>query len=366
MALLDGLRVVEFSRLLAAPLCGLQLAHLGADVIKVESPAGDDTRHFPPYLEDAESGWFALANRGKRGVVLDLTDADAVAAARRLIAGADIVVENLGGALDRFGIVYERERNPELVWCSITGLGAGRGGRAVDPSLQARIGLMATTGESGGPPLRVQAPTIDVLTGMYATQAVLCAQWQRERGDGGAFLDCAMLDAAATLMGPVAVLALGGHLEPGRIGSEGYLVAPSAIFGASDGKHVQLIAFTERQWRAICVALRKPDWVEDARFADNAARLANRSLLHDQLAAILATGTAQHWVATIGAAGAVCEHVRDVGEAWRDSLLQERGLLTAVGLPAMSLARTGTVAQLGRAPRLGEHTPGVLAETMLG
>src|SRR5208282_6707068 len=107
MALLHGVRVVEFSRLLAAPLCGLQLADLGADVIKVESPAGDDTRRFPPYADDGESWWFALANRGKRSVVLDLTDPDAVAAAQRLIARADIVVENLGGALDRFGIAHE-------------------------------------------------------------------------------------------------------------------------------------------------------------------------------------------------------------------------------------------------------------------
>jgi crotonobetainyl-CoA:carnitine CoA-transferase CaiB-like acyl-CoA transferase len=366
MALLDGVRVVEFSRLLAAPLCGLQLAHLGADVIKVESPAGDDTRRFPPYFEDAESGWFALANRGKRSVVLDLADADAVAAAQQLIGSADVVVENLGGALDRFGIAYDRDSDPELVWCSITGLGAGRGGRAVDPSLQARIGLIATTGESGGSPLRVQAPAIDVLTGVYATQAVLCALWQRERGGGGAFLDCAMLDAAATLMGPVAVLALGGHLEPGPIGSESYLVAPSAIFGASDGKHVQLIALTEEHWRAVCTAVGKPEWVEDVRFADNGARLANRSLLHDELAAILATGTAQHWVEAIGAAGAICEHVRDVGDAWCDPLLEERGLLTDARLPAMSLARMGTVAKLSRAPRLGEHTAAVLAEARLG
>jgi crotonobetainyl-CoA:carnitine CoA-transferase CaiB-like acyl-CoA transferase len=123
---------------------------------------------------------------------------------------------------------------------------------------------------------------------------------------------------------------------------------------------------TEEHWRALCTAVGQPGWVTDPRFTDNGARLANHSQLHDELAAILATDTAQHWVATISAAGAICEHVRGVGEAWGDPLLEERGLLTATRLPAMSLARIGTVEPLGRAPRLGEHTAAVLAEATRG
>src|SRR4029453_9710128 len=157
-------------------------------------------------------------------------------------------------------------------------------------------GLAATTGESHGPPLRVQAPTIDLMTGMYAAQRVLTALWRVERGNAGAFLDCALLDAAATLTGPVALLALGGHLTPRRAGSESYLLAPSAIFEASDGRHLLVIAVTEDHWRAMCAVLGHPEWVDDPRCADNETRLANRELVHGWIRDVIASDTVDHWV----------------------------------------------------------------------
>ncbi|HVS29345.1 MAG TPA: CoA transferase [Solirubrobacteraceae bacterium] len=370
--LLAGVRVVEFSQLLAAPFCGLTLADLGARVIKVEPAAGDATRGFPPFLEAGESGWFHCANRGKRGIALNLGDARAGAIARRLIDEADVVLENLGGARARLGIDHAtaRARNPKLIWCSITGLGADRGGRAVDPSLQAQIGIMATTGEAGGPPVRVQAPTIDLMTGMYAVQRVLAALWRVERGGDGAFLDCAMLDAAATLTGTVALLSLGGHLTPGRVGSDSYLVVPSAVFAGSDGGHLQVIAVTEEHWRAVCVALGHREWMEDPRCADNAARLANRELVHARIRDVIATDTAARWVAAITEAGGICETIKEIDEAWADPSLIERGLLGSLAanglnsfqLPVMSLAREADPATLTRGPRLGEHSDELLRE----
>jgi crotonobetainyl-CoA:carnitine CoA-transferase CaiB-like acyl-CoA transferase len=370
--LLEGTRVVEFSRLLAAPFCGLTLSDLGADVIKVEPRSGDETRSFPPFFDDGESGWFHAVNRGKRSVALNLSDPRAGAIARRLIDGADVVLENLGEARARLGIGFDeaREANEKLVWCSITGLGAESGGRAVDLSLQAEMGMMATTGETGGAPVRVQAPTIDLMTGMYAAQRVLAALWRVERGGAGAFLDCALIDSAATLTGPVALLALGDHLIPGRIGSESYLVVPSAIFQASDGAHLQVIAVTEDHWRAVCAALGHPEWVEDPRSADNAARVANRELVHGWIRDVIATDTAATWVAAITAAGAICETVREVDDAWSDPRLVERGLLArlaadgldAFPLPVMSLARTADPAALAPGPRLGQHSEEVLRD----
>jgi crotonobetainyl-CoA:carnitine CoA-transferase CaiB-like acyl-CoA transferase len=370
--LLDGVRVVEFSQLLAAPFCGLTLSDLGADVIKVEPRAGDEVRNFPPFFETGESGWFHSVNRGKRGVALGLNDSRAGVIVRRLIDGADVVIDNLGESRERLGIDPEEAlaRRPKLVWCSITGLGNKEGGRAIDPSLQAEMGMMATTGEREGPPVRVQAPTIDLMTGMYAVQRVLAALWRVERGDAGAFLDCAMLDAAATLTGPVALRALGGEAHVGRIGSESHVLVPSASFKTSDGVHVQVLALTEGHWRAICAALRHPEWVNDSRCHTNEARLANRKLVHRLIRDVISTDTADRWVKAITEAGGLCVPVREIDDAWSDPRLARRQLLgtfAAAGfdsfaVPVMSLARRADPAELKPGPTLGQHSAEVLRE----
>ena len=368
MRLLEGLRVVEFARLIAAPLCGLTLADLGADVVKVEAPGGDDTRWFPPAGSAGESAYFDALNRGKRGVVLDLDDAGGRADARRLAERADVVVENLGDASTRLGFGYEEiaRVNEPLVWCSVTGLGAGRGGRALDPSLQASMGLMALTGEPGGSPLRVPVPVIDLMTGMYAAQSVLTALWNAERTGAGAFLDCALVDSAATLTSLTALMALRGEETPRRLGSESHLVVPSAVYAAADGEHVQVVALSERHWEAVCTALGRRDWLDDPRFAGNESRMANRALVNERIAAVVATRSAREWVELITRAGGLSERVREIDEAWTDPLLTERGLLgraaDGAALPVVSLARGADPGALTAAPALGEHTEEVLRE----
>jgi crotonobetainyl-CoA:carnitine CoA-transferase CaiB-like acyl-CoA transferase len=372
MRLLEGLRVVELARLIAGPFCGLTLADLGADVVKVEAPGGDDTRCFPPCGPTGDSAYFHALNRGKRGVVLDLDEARDRDTARRLVEHADVVIENLGDAPGRLGFDYEAasRANERLVWCSVTGLGAGRGGRALDPSLQATIGLMALTGEPGGAPLRVPVPVVDLMTGMYAAQSVLTALWRAERSGTGAFLDCALVDSAATLTSLTALMALRGPGTPGRLGSESHLVVPSAVYAASDGEHVQVVALNERHWDAVCSALGRRDWVDDPRCAGNDARMANRALVNERIGAVIATRPAQEWVERITGAGGLAERVLEIEEAWADPLLAERGLLghapDGAPLPVVSLARPADPSELGPAPALGEHTEAVLRELAAG
>jgi formyl-CoA transferase len=289
-------------------------------------------------------------------VVVDRDDA------RRLVEHADVVIENAPERLD-FGPADVPER---LVWCSITGHGASRGGRAMDPSLQATMGLMELTGERDGPPLRVPVPLIDFMTGMYAAQSVLAALWQAERTGRGAQLDCALLDSAATLTSTVALFSLSGEFEPHRIGTESYLRVPSAVFAAADGGHVQVIALHEGHWEALCAALDRREWLDDPRCAGNDARLANRDLVHARIADVIATAPADEWVERINAAGGMCERLRSLGDGWRDPLLAERGLVGELDggpfdfpLPVMSLARPGSLVP---GPSLGQHTDEVLAE----
>jgi crotonobetainyl-CoA:carnitine CoA-transferase CaiB-like acyl-CoA transferase len=370
--ILDGVRVVEFSQLIAAPFCGLTLVDLGAEVIKVEAPVGDAMRQFPPFLDSGESALFRSLNRGKRSVVADLSRPDGQALAARLIGAADVVIENLGDARGLLGVSYEEASalRPALVWCAVTGWGADSPGRSIDPSLQAAMGMISITGEQDGRPARIPVPLVDFMTGMYAVQSILAALWHVRGGGQGAFLDCAMADSSATLVSTSALLAAGGLFSPRRLGSESPLVAPSGVFVAGDGREVQVVCVTERHWRRLCAAVGHPEWLEDPDFQDNKARLANRDLVHSRLAQVIASDTASSWVQRISEGGGLCEHVRDIEEAWSDERLVARGLASreVEGGPGWS-ARIPTVSLAGReagplapAPALGAHTSEVVSE----
>jgi crotonobetainyl-CoA:carnitine CoA-transferase CaiB-like acyl-CoA transferase len=370
--ILDGVRVVEFAQLIAAPFCALTLLDLGAEVIKVESPAGDAMRDFPPQLDGGGSALFRALNRGKRGVVADLTDPAGRALAARLIARADVVIENLAEARGLLGVSYEEASaaRPELVWCAITGWGVDAPGRSIDPSLQAAMGMISITGEADGGPARIPVPLVDFMTGMYAVQSILVAMWRVRQGGPGAFLDCAMADASATLVSTSALLAAGGLFSVRRLGSESPLVAPSGVFLAGDGREVQIVCVTERHWQRLCLALGHPEWGEDPCCATNAARLAHRDLVHSRVAQVIASDTAATWVSRISEHGALCEHVRDIEEAWADDRLASRGLVghepeTGPGwsarIPVVSLAGSASD-PLPPAPALGADTKAVSGE----
>ncbi len=373
--ILDGVRVVEFSQLIAAPFCGLTLLDLGADVIKVEAPTGDAMRQFPPKLDNGDSALFRALNRGKRSVCVDLTSPAGRASTAKLIASADVVLENLGDARGLLGLDFSRaaSRRPELVWCAITGWGAAAPGRSIDPSLQAAMGMISITGESDGGPSRIPVPLVDFMTGMYGVQSILTALWQVRLGGPGAFLDCAMADASATLVSTSALLAAGGLFSPRRLGSGSPLVVPSGVFVAGDGREVQIVCVTERHWRRLCLALGHPDWIEDPACQDNQARLVNRELIHSRIAEAITSDSAEAWARRISDEGGLCELVRDIEEAWADDRLTARGLASlqpeggpgwSARIPTMSLARNASE-PLAPAPALGADTDAVLSELSL-
>ena len=371
--ILDGIRVVELSHLIAAPLCGLTLGDMGAEVVKVEPPEGDYTRTLEPEIAPGVSAYFQMLNRGKRGVRLDLRNEGARELARKLIDSADVVVESLGdGRAEALGTDFDdsRSRNPKLIWCSITGEGRGRGGRAIDPTLQASMGMMALTGEPGRPPMRLPVPLVDFLTGSYAIQSVLAALLKVRQGGEGSLLDCAMVDAAAVLASSAGVHAVSDARTLRRMGTENPWYVPAANFEAADGGWVQLMAVNERHWRAICEALGHPEWLEDPRFAGNEERVANREAVHGAIAEAIRAQPAAHWEEAITAAGGFARRIREIEEAWSDPLLADRGLVTEIddpvlgrfSVPVASLADRGHDGPRERAPGLGQDTEALARE----
>jgi crotonobetainyl-CoA:carnitine CoA-transferase CaiB-like acyl-CoA transferase len=368
--LLAGMRVLELSQFVAAPLCGLSLSEMGADVIKVEPLQGEPTRTFPPLWENGDSGFFHMLNRGKRSLAIDLSAPAARMLISRLIDTADVIVESLGVAGAWLSAEPAMRRNDGLIWCSVTGLGAAAAERAMDPTLQARMGLMALTGHPDGPPLRVPAPVVDLMTGAYATQEILAALISRDRDGRGAFLDCALVDAAATITAPMGVIALAGE-APRRLGSESEFYVPSAVFATGDGRYVSVVALTHRHWLSLCAALDREEWQLDPRLQSNDSRLRHRELLHGMIQEVLLTRPAEHWASRITSTGGFCEIVREIEDAWGDPSVASRGLIgrlhgdDSLVVPALPFGgaglRTG-VQTLEPAPQLGQHSREVASE----
>ncbi|OBJ46446.1 hypothetical protein A5630_11565 [Mycolicibacterium mucogenicum] len=302
-----------------------------------------------------------MLNRGKRSVMLDPRREEDRARARQIADSADIVIENHGDAMARtYGFDYTdiAAQRPELIWCSVSGMGRGAGGRAIDMTLQASMGMSALTGEESGPPLRGAMPFVDLVTGMYASQLVLAARLQVERGGSGALLDCAMVDAAAALTATPAALALGRFSKPRRMGSESDLFVPSKVFQAADGNYVHIVALSGSHWKALCRAIGQEQWLSDERFATNNTRLQHREYLHASIADAILTKPAEHWCTQITADGGFCARVREVEEAWNDRVLRTRGRLIDIegldfAVPVATL--TGQVGAATRGPFLGEH-----------
>ncbi|WP_229276018.1 CaiB/BaiF CoA transferase family protein [Agromyces kandeliae] len=317
---LRGIRVADFSRVLAGPYATMMLADFGADVIKVEPPAGDDTRHWsPPVDATGRATYFGGVNRNKRSVALDLTDAAGLAEARRLAATADVVVENFRpGVMARFGLAYPevRELNPGVVYCSITGFGAGEGAALAgyDLLVQAVGGLMSITGDPDGEPSKVGVALVDVLTGQNAVAGILLALRERDRTGEGRLVEVNLLQSLLSALTNQASSTLATGRPPRRLGNQHPSIAPYAVFRAADRELVIAVG-NDRQFAALADVLGLSGLVEDARFRTNADRVAHRDELHETLERALAAASAGHWADALTVAGVPAGLVNDVAEA---------------------------------------------------
>jgi crotonobetainyl-CoA:carnitine CoA-transferase CaiB-like acyl-CoA transferase len=317
---LAGVRVADFSRVLAGPYATMMLADYGADVIKVESPAGDDTRQWRPPVDDAgRSTYFGGVNRNKRSVVLDLADDAGLAEARRLATSADVVIENFRpGVMARFGLDYERVRaeNPGVVYCSITGFGTGDGAALAgyDLLVQAVGGLMSITGHPDGDATKVGVALVDVLTGQNAVAGILLALRERDRTGAGQLVEVTLLQSLLSALTNQASSTLATGVPPRRLGNQHPSIAPYAVFGAADRELVIAVG-NDKQFRALASVVGVPALADDPRYASNADRVAHRDELRDDLERALAGASAAHWVDAFAAVGVPAGLVNDVGEA---------------------------------------------------
>jgi crotonobetainyl-CoA:carnitine CoA-transferase CaiB-like acyl-CoA transferase len=359
---LEGLLVADLSRVLAGPFATMLLGDLGADVIKVEHPdGGDETRAWGPPFLGGHSTYYLAVNRNKRSAALDLKDQRGREAALALAERADVLVENFkAGALERLGLDYERirERNPGLVWCSISGFGRGPGADlpGYDFLVQASSGLMSITGPAGGEPTKVGVALVDVLTGLYALTGILAALHQRERTGRGQLVEVSLLGSAlASLVNQASSYLCTGR-PPVAMGNRHPSITPYETLATADRPLVVAVG-NDAQFACLCGALGLPEVAADPRFASNADRVGNREALVATLEAALRTRAAAAWVAVLAEAGVPCGLVNDVGEAF--ALAERLGLGPVV--------EAGTVPQVANPIRLAETPPAYrLAPPALG
>ena len=316
---LSGLLVADFSRVLAGPYCTMLLADLGADVIKVESPGGDDTRRWtPPQTSDGVSTYYMAINRNKRSVALDFTDAADLAAARELARRADIMVENFKPrGLARFGLDYESVRagNPSIIYASITGFGAGGGSHlpGYDLMVQAMSGLMSLTGDPAGPPYRSGISVFDVIAGLHTTIGILAALNHRAgTGDGQYIQASLMASALSGMVNQTSAYAAGG-VVPYRMGNAHPSLYPYEPLPTGGGDLI-VTAGNDAQFRKLCDVLGAADLADDPRFARNADRTANRDQLRPLLVERLAERTAAEWFGALIAVGVPCGPINTVDQ----------------------------------------------------
>ena len=365
---LHGKVVVDFSHVMAGPYASHLLRLLGAEVIKIESPGvGDALRNYGPDRRyDGMSPAFIAVNAGKKSLVLNLKHEPARAAARRLVARADVVLENFRpGVMARFGLDYEsvHAAQPRMIYCSISGYGQ-RGPRrdwpAIDNIVQATSGMMAVSGEPGAAPVRVGFPVVDTLTGQTAALAILAALLRRERTGEGEFIDVAMFDASLAFMTSAVVpyLVTGQALE--RTGNVGFSGQPtSAVFTAGDGRRISLGVVQQAQFEALARELGHAEWLADPRYATPDLRREHSSALQAELAQVFGSAPAAAWEARLSAAGIPCGMVREVSEAVSLEGLDERGLKLPLHIPGLPGERDVAIVNAGF--RFGTDSPHVSA-----
>jgi len=372
MGALDGVRVVDLSRVLAGPLCTQMLADHGADVIKVEPPMGDETRLFgPPFDEFGDAAYFSALNRGKRALSVDLGRPEGRAVLEKLLERADVLVENfLPGTMEKWGLGYEQlaQRNPRLVYAAISGFGADGplgGLPGYDAVLQAMCGLMSVNGSAESGAMRLGVPIVDHLTGYVAMSGILMALYARERTGVGQRVESTLFDAGLSLLVPHAANWLYSGNAPRLLGSAHPNICPYDKFHAGTGE-IFLGVANDGQFRKLCERIARPDLAVDPRFRTNASRVENRTALRAELEQTLAAQDAEPLCRDLMRAGIPAGPVNTVPQAFAQAHTAHRGMLVkdagyrGIGPPA-KLSQSSARAPR-KPPRFGEHAEQILAE----
>lgn len=390
--ILEGIKVLDMTRVIAGPLCTQVLADMGATVYKIERPGeGDDTRRMGPFLPDApdgapsnDSALYLAYNRGKQSITLDISTPEGADIARKLATRCDVVVENYKvGTLAKYGLDYAslREHKPDIVYCSLTGFGQG-GPYAQRPAydfiLQGLAGVMSTCGhpegEPGGEPMRTAIPITDVITGLYAAVAIMGALFHQRQTGVGQHVDASMLDASVALNGHLALGYLMTGKLPPRVGNTNPIASPSEVFACADGRMI-LAAGNNAQFHAMCRVLDRPDLAQRPGFATNAERVANRRELRDALAPLLSGRKRSDLLAAFEAANVPAGPINNMEQVFQDPQTRHRELALSLphgrgpSVPTLRspLCFSETPVQYRCVPMLGEHSENVLkAELSLG
>ena len=379
---LKGVRVLELARILAGPWIGQTLADLGADVIKVESPDGDDTRGWgPPFVEGADgedlgAAYFHSCNRGKRSIMADFRTDEGRAVVRDLARRADVLVENFKvGGLKKYGLDYAvlKEVNPRLVYCSITGFGqdgpyAHRAG--YDFMIQGMSSIMDLTGDPAGEPQKVGLAVCDIFTGLYGTIGILAALRERENSGLGQHIDMALMDTSAAILANQAMNYLVSGTPPRRLGNAHPNIVPYQVFPASDG-HLIVAVGNDGQYVRFCEVIGRPDLAQIAAYRTNAGRVKNREELVSELTPVTRTFSRDDLLEKLEVVGVPAGPINTVADVFADAQVIHRGLKLELTSPQgdtvpsvrspIRYSRSG-LAMDRPSPRLGEHTAEILAE----
>ncbi|PCC98820.1 CaiB/BaiF CoA transferase family protein [Halopseudomonas pelagia] len=391
MDALSGLKVLDLSRVLAGPWAGQMLADLGADVVKIERPVvGDDTRAWgPPYLKDtqgrdtSEAAYYLSANRNKRSLAIDFTQPQGQQSLRELVRHADVLIENFKvGGLAAYGLDYASLQaiNPRLIFCSITGFGqdgpyAQRAG--YDFMIQGLGGLMSVTGraddEAGAGPVKVGVALTDILTGLYASNAILAALAERERSGQGQYIDLALLDVQVACLANQSLNYLTTGQPPRRMGNAHPNIVPYQDFPTADGDFILTVG-NDAQFAKFCGVAGHPEWALDGRFASNAARVAHRAELIPLIRQVTVFHTTTQWIADLEQAGVPCGPINNLEQVFADPQVQARGLKIRMEHPLsgelelvanpIRLSRTPVSYRLPP-PMLDQHGSEVLREWLV-
>ena len=374
---LEGLKVIELAHIMSGPTCGLMLADMGADVIKVEKPEGDDARRFLPPAINGEAAAFMMMNRSKRGMVIDLKNEAGRAILRRLVSKADVLIENFRtGAMEKLDLGYEtlRADNPGLIYCEITGYGstgpyAERAG--FDLIAQGMSGLMAITGEGPSrPPIKVGAPVSDIVAGVLAAMGICAAYAHKLKTGEGQKVDTSLFEAGIILTYWQSAIAFATGRSPGPMGSAHPINAPYQAFRTADG-WINVGAANQRNWERLLTVIDRPDLQDDPRFSTNERRMNNLASLVEVLAAILEHRPTAYWLEKLDSVGVPAGPVLSIAQMHRDPQAVAREMVPEIDHPVAGKVQTiGAPVKFSRtarevkggAPTLGQHTRDVLRE----